>query len=118
MNVIMRSTDYTLFGKKVMFCGYGEVGKGCAQVMRSSGARMFVSEIDPLCAKKVVMEGMRITTLEDVVGGMDADIKTTGNKDIVSLEHIDLMKNFWIAGNIGHLENQIDVARLAGRDGD
>jgi adenosylhomocysteinase len=93
-------------------CGYGDVGKGCAQALRGQGARVVVTEIDPICALQALMEGYRVTTLEDVLGEADIVITTTGNKNIVTAEHMSKMKHNAIVGNIGHFDNEIDMAGL------
>ncbi len=109
---IMRATDVMLAGKKVVICGYGDVGKGCAQAMKSAGARVFVTEIDPICALQACMEGFSVVTLEDMLSDGDIFITTTGNKDIILKEHISKMKDNAILGNIGHFDNEIDVTSL------
>lgn len=109
---IMRATDVMLAGKTVMICGYGDVGKGCAQSMKNAGARCVVSEVDPICALQAAMEGFQVTTLEDMVETLDIVITTTGNKDIVSVDQMARMKNNAIVGNIGHFDNEIDIAGL------
>jgi adenosylhomocysteinase len=110
---IMRATDVMIAGKNVMIAGYGDVGKGCAQAMKACGARVYVSEIDPICALQACMEGFEVCTLEDVVSKIDIVITATGNKNIVMAEHMKLMKNNAIVGNIGHFDNEIDMAGLA-----
>ena len=102
---IMRATDVMLAGKQVLICGYGDVGKGCTQAMKSAGARVFVTEVDPICALQACMEGHAVVRLEDVVGEMDMFITTTGNRDIILKEHMAAMKNNAIVGNIGHFDN-------------
>jgi adenosylhomocysteinase len=109
---IMRATDVMLSGKVAVVCGYGDVGKGCAQALRGQGARVVVTEIDPICALQALMEGYRVTTLEDVLGEADIVITTTGNKNIVTAEHMSKMKHNAIVGNIGHFDNEIDMAGL------
>ena len=109
---IMRATDVMLAGKQVLICGYGDVGKGCAQAMKSAGARVFVTEVDPICALQACMEGHAVVRLEDVVGEMDMFITTTGNRDIILKEHMAAMKNNAIVGNIGHFDNEIQVEAL------
>jgi len=109
---IMRATDVMISGKKVLVCGYGDVGKGCAQAMKSQGAMVSVSEIDPICALQACMEGIRVERLEDVVGDMDIFITTTGNKDIIMASDMAKMKNNAIVGNIGHFDNEIDMEGL------
>lgn len=114
---IMRATDVMLAGKTVMICGYGDVGKGSAQAMKAAGARCLVSEIDPICALQATMEGFQVTTLDDVVEEVDIVITTTGNKGIVLVEHMAKMKNNAIVGNIGHFDNEIDIAGLENYEG-
>ena len=100
-------------GKVAVVCGYGDVGKGCAQSLRGQGGRVIVTEIDPICALQAAMEGYEVTTLEDVLDTADIFITTTGNKDIISAEHMAQMKHNAIVGNIGHFDNEIDMAGLA-----
>merc|ERR1711998_215618 len=114
---IMRATDVMLSGKKVLICGYGDVGKGCAQAMRAQGARTVVSEIDPICALQACMEGYPVVTLADVVSSVDVIITTTGNVGIISVEQMAKMKNNCIVGNISHFDNEIDMAGLEGFPG-
>ena len=109
---IMRATDVMLAGKKVLVCGYGDVGKGAAQAMVNAGARVAITEIDPICALQAVMEGIDVILLEDAVKDFDIFITTTGNKDIIMVEHMKQMKNNAIVGNIGHFDNEIDMAGL------
>eukprot|EP00296_Roombia_truncata_P000062 JP435720.1.p1 GENE.JP435720.1~~JP435720.1.p1 ORF type:complete len:488 (-),score=264.39 JP435720.1:230-1693(-) len=109
---IMRATDVMLAGKYVMICGYGDVGKGSAQSMKNAGARVVVSEIDPICALQACMEGFDVKPLDDVVGEIDIVVTTTGNKGIVTAAHMQKMKNNCIVGNIGHFDNEIDMAGL------
>ena len=109
---ICRATDVMLSGKVAVVCGYGDVGKGSAQSLRGQGARVIITEIDPICALQAAMEGYEVTTLEDVVETADLFITTTGNKDIITLEHMKRMKNNAIVGNIGHFDNEIDMAGL------
>ena len=109
---IMRATDVMLAGKKIVICGYGDVGKGCAQAMKAAGARVFVTEIDPICALQACMEGFSVVTLEDILAEGDIFITTTGNKDIILKKHMAKMKNNAILGNIGHFDNEIDVSNL------
>merc|ERR1711966_391803 len=92
--------------------GYGDVGKGCAFALRGCGARVFVTEIDPICALQACMEGFQVATLDDIVGEVDVVITTTGNKDIITLEHMSKMKNNAIVGNIGHFDNEIQMEQL------
>lgn len=100
-----RATDVMISGKKVLICGFGDVGKGCAQAMRGSGARVYISEIDPICALQACMEGYEVVRVNDVVGQMDIFITATGNKGILTLAHMSQMKNNAIVGNIGHFDN-------------
>ncbi len=107
-----RATDVMLGGKLAVVCGYGEVGKGCAQALRGQGARVVVTEIDPICALQAAMEGYEVTTLEDVVSRADLFITTTGNFDIITAASMAKMKDKAIVGNIGHFDNEIDMAGL------
>lgn len=109
---IMRATDVMLSGKTVFICGYGDVGKGCAQAMRGQGAKVIVSEIDPICALQAAMEGYTVATLDSVIDKCDVIITATGNKDIIMVDQMAKMKNNAIVGNIGHFDNEIDVAGL------
>ena len=109
---LMRATDVMLGGKVAVVCGYGEVGKGCAQSLRGQGCRVIVTEIDPICALQAAMEGYEVTTLEDVVETADIFVTTTGNFDIITAEHMARMKDKAIVGNIGHFDNEIDMAGL------
>jgi len=109
---IMRATDVMIAGKQVVICGYGDVGKGCAQAMKSAGARVFVTEIDPICALQACMEGLPVVLMDDVVKTADIFITATGNKGIIMLKHMVQMKNNAIVGNIGHFDNEIDMAGL------
>ena len=110
---IFRATDVMLAGKTAVVCGYGDVGKGSAASLRNQGARVIVTEIDPICALQAAMEGYQVLTLEDVLETADVFITTTGNKDIILAEHMARMKHQAIVGNIGHFDNEIDVAGLA-----
>ena len=110
---IMRATDVMLSGKVVVVCGYGDVGKGCCQSLRGQGARVIVTEIDPICALQALMEGYEVNTLEDVVGTADLFITTTGNRDVIRVSHMTRMKHNAIVGNIGHFDNEIEMAALA-----
>ncbi len=107
-----RATDVMMSGKVAVVCGYGDVGKGCAQSLKGQGARVIVTEIDPICALQAAMEGYQVTTLEDVLGTADFFITTTGNKDIITVDHMKKMKDGAIIGNIGHFDNEIDMAGL------
>merc|ERR1719362_2244470 len=109
---IMRATDVMIAGKKVCICGYGDVGKGCAQSMKACGARTLVTEIDPICALQACMEGFQVVRLNDVIAEADIVITTTGNKDIIMVDQMNKMKNNCIIGNIGHFDNEIDMAGL------
>lgn len=110
---IMRATDVMLSGKVAVICGYGDVGKGSAQSMRGQGARVIITEIDPICALQALMEGYEVKTLEDVVETADIFVTTTGNKDIITAAHMAKMKHNAIVGNIGHFDNEIQMAKLA-----
>jgi len=110
---IMRATDVMLSGKVAVVCGYGDVGKGCCQSLRGQGARVIVTEIDPICALQALMEGYEVKTLEDVVADADIFITTTGNYHIITAAQMARMKNNAIVGNIGHFDNEIDMAGLA-----
>jgi adenosylhomocysteinase len=107
-----RATDVMLSGKVAVVCGYGEVGKGCAQALRGQGARVVVTEIDPICALQASMEGYEVNTVEDVVATADIFITATGNKDVITVDHMQRMKDKAIVGNIGHFDNEIDMAGL------
>jgi adenosylhomocysteinase len=109
---IMRATDVMIAGKTVMICGYGDVGKGSAAAMKACGARVMVSEIDPICALQATMEGYQVCRLKDHVSEIDIFVTTTGNKGIIMLEDMKKMKNNAIVGNIGHFDNEIDMAGL------
>ena len=110
---INRGTDVMLGGKVAIVCGYGEVGKGCAQSLRGQGCRVVITEVDPICALQAVMEGYEVARLEDHLSTADIFVTATGNKDIISAEHMGRMKHNAIVGNIGHFDNEIDVAGLA-----
>jgi len=109
---LMRASDVMLGGKVAVVCGYGEVGKGCAQALRGQGCRVIVTEIDPICALQAAMEGYQVTTLEDVVETADLFVTATGNCDVISAAHMARMKDKAIVGNIGHFDNEIDMAGL------
>jgi adenosylhomocysteinase len=109
---ILRATDVMLAGKVAVICGYGDVGKGSAQSLRGQGARVIVTEIDPICALQAAMEGYQVVELEDVVETADIFITATGNKDIITVDHMARMKDKAIVGNIGHFDNEIDMAGL------
>jgi adenosylhomocysteinase len=114
---INRGTDVMIAGKAAVICGYGDVGKGCAESLRGQGARVLVTEIDPICALQAAMEGYQVVTLEDVVETADIFITATGNKDIITAGHMARMKHQAIVGNIGHFDNEIDIAGLTKIDG-
>jgi len=107
-----RATDVMLSGKVAVVCGFGEVGKGCAQALRGQGARVIVTEIDPICALQAAMEGFQVSTVDDVVSTADVFITATGNKDVITTAHMARMKDKAIVGNIGHFDNEIDMAGL------
>ncbi|MFZ5623406.1 MAG: adenosylhomocysteinase [Gemmatimonadota bacterium] len=109
---ILRASDVMLAGKVAVVCGYGDVGKGCAQALRGQGARVVITEIDPICALQAAMEGYQVTTLEDVVETADIFITATGCKGIITVDHMRRMKDKAIVGNIGHFDNEIDMAGL------
>jgi adenosylhomocysteinase len=109
---INRATDVMIGGKIAVVCGYGDVGKGCAESLRGQGARVVITEIDPICALQAAMHGFEVTTLEDVVERGDIFITATGNRDIITAENIGRMKHQAIIGNIGHFDNEIDIAGL------
>jgi adenosylhomocysteinase len=109
---ILRASDVMLAGKVAVICGYGDVGKGCAQSLKGQGARVVITEIDPICALQAAMEGYQVTTLDDVVTTADIFITATGNKSIITVEHMKRMKDKAIVGNIGHFDNEIDMAGL------
>ncbi len=109
---INRATDVMIGGKVAVVCGYGDVGKGCAESLRGQGARVIVTEIDPICALQAAMHGYQVTTLEDVLETGDIFISATGNRDIITAEQMSRMKHQAIVGNIGHFDNEIDVAGL------
>ncbi|MCL2327753.1 MAG: adenosylhomocysteinase [Bacteroidetes bacterium] len=110
---IMRASDVMLAGKVAVVCGYGDVGKGCAQSLKGQGARVIITEIDPICALQAAMEGYQVLTVEDTLDYGDIYITTTGNKDIITADHMSRMKNMAIVGNIGHFDNEIQMAELA-----
>jgi len=109
---LMRATDVMLSGKVAVVFGYGDVGKGCAQSLKGQGARVIVTEIDPICALQAAMEGYQVTTIEDVVGTADIFVTATGNANIITVEHMARMKDKAIIGNIGHFDNEIDMDGL------
>ncbi|MDX6670034.1 MAG: adenosylhomocysteinase [Solirubrobacteraceae bacterium] len=110
---INRATDVLIGGKVAVICGYGDVGKGCAESLRGQGARVIVTEIDPICALQAAMDGYQVQTLEDVLETADIFVTATGNKDIITADHMARMKDKAIVGNIGHFDNEIDIAGLA-----
>merc|ERR1712124_116023 len=114
---IMRATDVMIGGKTALIAGYGDVGKGCAFAMRGAGARVLIAEIDPICALQACMEGFQVVKLESVVGEADIFVTTTGNFNIITVDHMKKMKNNAIVGNIGHFDNEIDMAGLEGTEG-
>jgi adenosylhomocysteinase len=109
---LMRATDVMLAGKVAVICGYGDVGKGCAQSLKGQGARVVVTEVDPICALQAAMEGYQVLTLEDVLGTADVFVTATGNAKIVTIDHMARMKDKAIVGNIGHFDNEIDMDGL------
>jgi adenosylhomocysteinase len=114
---INRATDVMIGGKVAVVCGYGDVGKGCAESLRGQGARVVVTEIDPICALQAAMEGYQVVTLDDVVETADIFITATGNKDIITAKDMARMKHQAIVGNIGHFDNEIDIAGLTATKG-
>jgi adenosylhomocysteinase len=109
---IKRATDVMIAGKVVVVAGYGDVGKGCAKSMRSYGARVIVTEIDPICALQAAMEGFEVKTMEDSLAEGNIYVTTTGNRDVITAEHMSKMKDQAIVCNIGHFDNEIQVAKL------
>ena len=109
---INRGTDVLIGGKKVLVCGYGDVGKGCAESVKGQGARVVVTEIDPINALQALMEGYDVETVEDAIGEADIVITATGNKDIITLAHMKAMKDYAVLGNIGHFDNEIQISAL------
>ncbi len=114
---INRATDVLIGGKVGVVCGYGDVGKGCAESLRGQGARVIVTEIDPICALQAAMDGYQVARLEDVLSEADIFVTTTGNKDVITAAHMRDMKHQAIVGNIGHFDNEIDMAGLTAIDG-
>ncbi|HIG85017.1 MAG TPA: adenosylhomocysteinase [Verrucomicrobia bacterium] len=114
---IKRATDVMISGKVAVVCGYGDVGKGCAQAFRGQGAQVIVTEIDPICALQAAMEGFRVLTVEDTLGWADIYVTTTGNKDIIRVDHLLMMKDQAIVCNIGHFDNEIQVDALNNSEG-
>ncbi len=113
---INRATDVMIGGKVAVVCGYGDVGKGCASSLRGQGARVIVTEIDPICALQAAMEGYEVRKLDEVVETADIFVTTTGNKDIITVAHMSRMKHNAIVGNIGHFDNEIEIAALEASD--
>jgi adenosylhomocysteinase len=114
---INRATDVLIGGKTAVVCGYGDVGKGCAESLRGQGARVIITEIDPICALQAAMDGYQVLRLEDVLSQADIFVTSTGNKDVITAEHMSQMKHQAIVGNIGHFDNEIDMAGLQKIDG-
>jgi adenosylhomocysteinase len=114
---INRATDVMIGGKVAVVCGFGDVGKGCAESLRGQGARVIITEIDPICALQAAMQGYEVKTLEDVISSADIFITTTGNKDIIKAQDMTRMKHQAVVGNIGHFDNEIDIAGLARVEG-
>jgi adenosylhomocysteinase len=110
---IKRATDVLIGGKVTVVCGYGDVGKGCAQSLRGQGARVIVTEVDPICALQAAMDGFQVARLDDVVTTADIFVTATGNRDVITAEQMRMMKHQAIVGNIGHFDNEIDMAGLA-----
>jgi adenosylhomocysteinase len=110
---INRATDVMIAGKAALVCGYGDVGKGCAQSLRGQGARVLIAEIDPICALQAAMDGYQVVRLDDVVETADIFVTATGNRDVITADHMKRMKHQAIVGNIGHFDNEIDMAALA-----
>jgi adenosylhomocysteinase len=110
---INRATDVLIGGKLAVVCGYGDVGKGCAESLRGQRARVVVTEVDPICALQAAMDGYQVLTLEDVIDRADIFITATGNRDVITAEHMSRMKHQAIVGNIGHFDNEIEMAALA-----
>jgi adenosylhomocysteinase len=110
---INRATDVMIGGKVALICGYGDVGKGCASSLRGQGARVLIAEIDPICALQAAMEGYEVVRLDDVVESVDIFVTATGNRDVIAARHMTRMKHQAIVGNIGHFDNEIDMAGLA-----
>jgi adenosylhomocysteinase len=113
---INRATDVMIGGKVAVVCGYGDVGKGCAESLRGQGARVIVTEIDPICALQAAMEGYEVRRLEDVAETADIFVTATGNRDVIRLDHMARMKHNAIVGNIGHFDNEIEMAALEESD--
>lgn len=109
---LMRATDVMIAGKKTVICGFGDVGKGCGQAMKGCGARVYITEVDPICALQACMEGYHVVTVENIVSEADIFVTATGNKGIITVQHMEKMKNNAIVCNIGHFDNEIDMAGL------
>ena len=112
---IKRATDVMIAGKTAVVCGYGDVGKGSAQALKAMGAIVIITEIDPICALQAAMEGFQVLTIEDTLGMADIYVTATGNKDVITLEHMEAMKDQAIVCNIGHFDNEIQVDALEAR---
>src|ERR1051326_3620334 len=110
-----RATDVLIGGKVAVVCGYGDVGKGCAESLRGQGARVVVTEVDPICALQAAMDGYQVSTLDDVIETADIFITATGCKNVITADHMARMKHQAIVGNIGHFDNEIDMAGLERR---
>jgi len=110
---INRATDVMIGGKTAVICGFGDVGKGCAESLRGQGARVVITEIDPICALQAAMQGYEVRTLEEVLDSGDIFVTATGNRDIITAAHMQRMKHQAIVGNIGHFDNEIDIAGLS-----
>ena len=110
---IKRGTDVLIGGKVAVVCGYGDVGKGCSESLRGQGARVIVTEVDPICALQAAMDGYQVATLEDVISTADIFVTATGNRDVITADHMSRMKHQAIVGNIGHFDNEIDMTGLA-----
>jgi len=109
---IMRVTDVMFVGKRVVICGFGDVGKGCAESLKAQGARVVVTEVDPICALQAAMQGFEVTTVEDALSRAEIYVTATGNRDIITIEHMKKMRHNSIVCNIGHFDNEIDVGKL------
>lgn len=112
-----RATDVLMGGKVAFVCGYGDVGKGAAEALRGQGARVIVSEVDPICALQAAMDGFQVARLLDVAGEVDILVTGTGNRDVVTTEHLQALKHLAIVANVGHFDNEIDMAGLQALDG-
>jgi adenosylhomocysteinase len=112
-----RATDVLIGGKVAFVCGYGDVGKGAAEALRGQGARVIVSEVDPICALQAAMDGYQVTTLESVIDQVDIVVTGTGNKDVITVEHLLGLKHLAIVANVGHFDNEIDIAGLERLEG-